>query len=136
MPCIWRWPGVIPAGAVSGRFAVSTDVFPTVVDAGVVWCGQGRVIDLYVAKSHVMYSLPSPLFSLLYSSSFLCLLLIAALGKPKGLKIDGQSMLPHLRDPYDKGKIGSTSSSSGSRTGGDNRIITYVCVCCICLMAF
>ena len=44
VPCLVRWPGVVPAGAVSGGLATGLDLLPTIAEA----CGAGlpaRKID-------------------------------------------------------------------------------------------
>jgi arylsulfatase A-like enzyme len=45
VPCLVRWPGRIPAGAVSDEFLTSLEVFPTVLSAVGAEPPQGVVLD-------------------------------------------------------------------------------------------
>lgn len=45
VPCLVRWPGVIPAGSVCREFLTSLEVFPTVVRAAGAECPPDVVVD-------------------------------------------------------------------------------------------
>jgi arylsulfatase A-like enzyme len=45
VPCIVRWPGVIPAGTVCDEFLTSMEIFPTLCRAAEVRPPQGVVLD-------------------------------------------------------------------------------------------
>ena len=45
VPCIMRWPGQIPAGAVSGELTLSMDLYPTLAAIGGAAVPTDRIID-------------------------------------------------------------------------------------------
>jgi len=66
VPCLVRWPGVVPAGRVSGKFLTTLDILPTVIDLcgakmpknridGVNWVALLKGDDTVTPRDHFFY---------------------------------------------------------------------------------
>ena len=60
VPCIVRWPGVIPAGTVRDEFLTSLEIFPTLCAAAGARPPKGVVLDGFDMRSALTGQRPSP----------------------------------------------------------------------------
>jgi arylsulfatase A-like enzyme len=60
VPCLLRWPGVIPAGSVCREFLTALEVFPTLCRAAGVQPPGGVVLDGFDMMPVVTGRQPSP----------------------------------------------------------------------------
>ena len=60
VPCIVRWPGVVPAGSVSDEFLTALEIFPTLCHAAGVAPPKGVVIDGFDMAAVLAGKQPSP----------------------------------------------------------------------------
>jgi arylsulfatase A-like enzyme len=67
VPCIMRWPSMIPAGQVSSEMASTIDFFPTISKAVGVNIPEGYVLDGYDLTPFLMGTSPSPRIEFIYS---------------------------------------------------------------------
>ncbi|MBD3268200.1 sulfatase-like hydrolase/transferase [bacterium] len=66
-PCIFRWPGTIPAGQTSADMACTMDIFATILETSGVGIPQDRVIDGMNILPFLKGQSPSPRKEFYYS---------------------------------------------------------------------